>query len=94
MPAVGQSGQSLEDAFPLGLIIENVKVVRVEAERGLICEIGDRVPAFVHVSVCSAKAQLDDINFGYRSHTCLTNMSLLCIQTVGLGRLGAPTKVA
>jgi len=42
--------QALPDAFPVGTILESVKVVKVETERGLVVEIQDDVLGYVHVS--------------------------------------------
>ncbi len=41
---------SLQDAFSIGSIIEAVKVVRVENERGLIVEVNPGLEGFIHVS--------------------------------------------
>lgn len=40
---------SLQDAFPIGSIVEAAKVIRVESESGLIVEVSDSVQGFVHV---------------------------------------------
>ena len=51
-----KSIHELKEAFPVGLLLQSVRVARVESEFGLVCEIlgpkeGDpSVPAFVHVS--------------------------------------------
>lgn len=45
--------EELEKAFPVGRIIDQVKVVRMDDEWGLTCEVqeaGATVVAFVHVS--------------------------------------------
>ncbi|KAI0095104.1 nucleic acid-binding protein [Irpex rosettiformis] len=44
---------SLQDAFPIGTIIEAVKVARVENERGLVVEVAQGVEGFVHISQTS-----------------------------------------
>jgi ribosomal protein S1 len=41
---------NLEEAYPIGTILEAVKVVRVEAERGLLVDVQENVQGFVHVS--------------------------------------------
>jgi rRNA biogenesis protein RRP5 len=41
---------TIQEAFPIGKIIEAVKVVRVEPERGLIVEVNPGLEGFVHVS--------------------------------------------
>lgn len=45
----GSKDSSLQDAYPVGAILEAVKVVRVEAERGLVVEISSGLEGFVHV---------------------------------------------
>ncbi|KAH9898165.1 U3 snoRNP-associated protein Rrp5 [Cubamyces lactineus] len=40
----------LREAYPVGTILEAVKVVRVESERGLVVEVGSGVEGFVHIS--------------------------------------------
>ncbi|KAI0706125.1 hypothetical protein BC835DRAFT_1260450 [Cytidiella melzeri] len=50
----GDDDQSiLQDAFPIGSIIETVKVIRVDTERGLIVEINSGLEGFVHISQTS-----------------------------------------
>lgn len=39
----------LQDAHPVGTILDAVKVLRVERERGLIVEVGENQEGFVHV---------------------------------------------
>ncbi|THH28303.1 hypothetical protein EUX98_g5889 [Antrodiella citrinella] len=46
----GSEGVPIQDAYPIGAVLEAVKVSRVEAERGLIVEVGPGVDAFVHIS--------------------------------------------
>jgi rRNA biogenesis protein RRP5 len=41
---------SLQKAYPVGTILESVKVLRVEVERGLIVEIQPGLEGFIHVS--------------------------------------------
>lgn len=43
---------TLQEAFTVGTVIESVKVVRVETERGLIVEVSPGLEGFVHVSTC------------------------------------------
>ncbi|KAI0639642.1 U3 snoRNP-associated protein Rrp5 [Trametes polyzona] len=43
----------LREAYPVGTILEAVKVIRVESERGLIVEVGSQVDGFVHISQVS-----------------------------------------
>lgn len=42
--------KSIQEAFPLGTIIESAKVLRVETERGIIVEVQPGVEGFVHIS--------------------------------------------
>ncbi|EJD51778.1 nucleic acid-binding protein [Auricularia subglabra TFB-10046 SS5] len=44
---------ALYDAFPMGTVLDAIKVVRVEPERGLLCQIQDGIAAFVHISQVS-----------------------------------------
>ncbi|KDQ63358.1 hypothetical protein JAAARDRAFT_694923 [Jaapia argillacea MUCL 33604] len=44
---------SLPEAYPIGTILESVKVIRVEPERGLIVEVCEGIGAFVHISQIS-----------------------------------------
>ena len=41
----------LEDTYPVGTILEGLKVVRVEADRGVVVAIGDKPIGFAHVRV-------------------------------------------
>lgn len=41
----------LPDAYPIGTILDAVKVIRVESERGLIVEVSSGVEGFVHVNI-------------------------------------------
>ncbi|KAG9127379.1 rRNA biogenesis protein rrp5 [Ceratobasidium sp. 392] len=45
-----EEGVKLNEAYPVGMILESVKVVRVESEWGLVCEVGEGVGGFVHIS--------------------------------------------
>jgi rRNA biogenesis protein RRP5 len=49
MISIGQDPSSLEEAYPVGTILDAVKVLRVEKERGLIVEVGGQQEGFVHV---------------------------------------------
>ena len=46
---VGTSGQTIREAYPLGKILEAVKVLRLESERGLYVEVEPGLEGFVHV---------------------------------------------
>ncbi|KAA1468077.1 nucleic acid-binding protein [Dentipellis sp. KUC8613] len=41
---------TIQEAFPIGTILESVKVVEVESERGLLVEIQPQVQGFIHIS--------------------------------------------
>lgn len=43
--------KTLQELYPVGTILEAVKVLRVEAERGLFVEVGEGVRGFVHVGI-------------------------------------------
>lgn len=45
-----EHGTTLQDAFTIGTIVDPVKIVRVENDRGLIVEVTPFVLGFVHVS--------------------------------------------
>jgi rRNA biogenesis protein RRP5 len=49
---------NLDEAYPIGTILEAVKVVRVEAERGLLVDVQENVQGFVHVSLLAALPRL------------------------------------
>lgn len=46
----GEREESVREAYPVGTILEAVKVLRVEPERGLAAEISENVRGFIHVS--------------------------------------------
>ncbi|KAI0756786.1 U3 snoRNP-associated protein Rrp5 [Daedaleopsis nitida] len=43
----------LRDAYPVGTILEAVRVTRVDSERGLIVDVGSDLEGFVHISQVS-----------------------------------------
>lgn len=45
------NGPLLPEAYPVGTILESVKVTRVETERGLIVEVAPGLNGFVHVRI-------------------------------------------
>ncbi|KAG8680586.1 rRNA biogenesis protein rrp5, partial [Ceratobasidium sp. 394] len=45
-----EDGVKLAEAYPVGMILESVRVVRVESEWGLVCQAGEGVDGFVHIS--------------------------------------------
>jgi rRNA biogenesis protein RRP5 len=42
---------SIEEAYPVGTTLDAVKIVKVEAERGLMVDLQEGVQGFVHVGV-------------------------------------------
>ncbi|RPD57053.1 U3 snoRNP-associated protein Rrp5 [Lentinus tigrinus ALCF2SS1-6] len=48
-----ETDTDLREAYPVGTLLEAVKVTRVESERGLIVELGAGVEGFVHISQVS-----------------------------------------
>ena len=70
-------GQILYAAFPVGTVLDSVKVRRVEAERGLLVEIQPDQEGFVHVGIAAASTLiLTDAT--PRFHMFLMNISPLC----------------
>ncbi|PCH33915.1 nucleic acid-binding protein [Wolfiporia cocos MD-104 SS10] len=51
--ASGDDDQDLPQAYPIGATLDAVKVIRVEAERGLIVQVAPGVEGFVHISQTS-----------------------------------------
>jgi rRNA biogenesis protein RRP5 len=45
----GDPGAYIQEAYPVGTLLEAVKVVRVESERGLIVEVAPHLQGYVHV---------------------------------------------
>lgn len=43
---------SIDEAYPVGTTLDSVKIVKVEAERGLLVDVQEGIQGFVHVSVC------------------------------------------
>lgn len=82
--------EKLEDAYPVGAILEGLKVVRVEVDRGVVVAIGDKPIGFVHVSLqlLNAARCLRHIRFQmYR-----TNMSQHFRPLLASGRLVQSTE--
>ena len=55
-PKITSEGQLLHTAFPVGAVLDSVKVQRVEAEKGLLVEIQPGQGGFVHVGIPVASA--------------------------------------
>ena len=47
---ISGSTATVPEAYPIGTVLEAVKVLRVEPERGLTAEVAESVEGFVHVS--------------------------------------------
>ncbi|KAH9486567.1 rRNA biogenesis protein rrp5 [Psilocybe cubensis] len=45
-----ESGNSIQELYPVGTLLDAVKVVRLETERGLIAEIAPGIEGFAHIS--------------------------------------------
>ena len=43
------AGTELPEAYPIGTVLDAVKVIRVETERGLVVEVSDGVEGYIHV---------------------------------------------
>ena len=65
--------QGLEDTYPVGTILEGLKVVRVEVDRGVVIAIGDKPIGFVHVSLQSLNATRCSCRIRFQMYR--TNMS-------------------
>jgi rRNA biogenesis protein RRP5 len=63
----GEDVTNFEEAYPIGTTLEAVKVVRVEAERGLLVEVQESVQGFVHVSPLTPLSHLSQVllDFSY-----------------------------
>lgn len=46
-----EEGTSIEEAYPVGTTLDAVKIVKVEAERGLLVDVQEGVQGFVHVRI-------------------------------------------
>jgi len=53
---VGDKTESVQQQYPIGTVLEAVKVLRAEAERGLMVEVAPDVEGFVHV--CTSPSRL------------------------------------
>ena len=47
----------IQDTYPVGTLLEAVKILRIEPERGLIVEVELGLEGFVHVSLFSSHRQ-------------------------------------
>jgi rRNA biogenesis protein RRP5 len=58
---------NLDEAYPIGTILEAVEIVRVEAERGLLVDVQENVQGFVHVSLLAVLPHLSQglLDFSY-----------------------------
>ncbi|KDN33351.1 hypothetical protein RSAG8_13557, partial [Rhizoctonia solani AG-8 WAC10335] len=65
---ISEDVPTLREAYPVGMLIEAVKVTRVESEWGLVCELAGGVGAFVHISQISDSLvpQLSSVSGAWR----------------------------
>lgn len=82
-----ESGVPLQQAFTIGMVVDPVKVVRVEAERGLIVEVTPTIEGFVHVSVEECTRSRYVLPFRRRFHKYRTSMYRRYRHHPVLGRL-------
>lgn len=54
----GTADTDLREAYPIGTILDAVKVARVESERGIVVEVSSGVEGFVHVSTIFCPSNL------------------------------------
>ena len=51
--SIGAGGEGeatgIDEAYPIGTTLDTVKIVKVEAERGLLVDVQDNLQGFVHV---------------------------------------------
>ncbi|TBU63713.1 U3 snoRNP-associated protein Rrp5 [Dichomitus squalens] len=52
-PSADAATTDLRNAYPIGTILEAVKVARVESERGLVVNVGSGIEGFIHISQTS-----------------------------------------
>lgn len=85
----GDEGK-LEDTYPVGTILEGLKVVRVEADRGVVVAIGDKPIGFTHVCVqhLNATRRLRPTRF----QMCQTNMFRRFLPPLAYGKLVQSTE--
>lgn len=76
----------LEAAYPIGTIVDNAKVVRVDSDRGLTVEINGKIRGFVHVRVPYRRCKQRPHHI-YRSPTHQTNTFQPCPPLQALGSL-------
>ncbi len=50
-PTAAKSETPLEEAIPVGKVLQSVRVIRVIPEWGVVCRTDDGLEAFVHVNL-------------------------------------------
>lgn len=75
----------MQDAYPLGTVLDSIKIIRVESEWGLVCEAAKGASGFVHVSFLFFLLRSSYELFN-RSLTFQMNMSLVYLSPQGCGR--------
>lgn len=76
-PKSTSEGQLLHIAFPVGAVLDSVKVRRVEVERGLLVEVQPHQEGFIHVSIPVANALIltDDTQISHVSDEHIPTVS-------------------
>lgn len=75
----------IQEFFPVGVVFEHARVVKVEAERGLIVDLGDGIKGFVHVHLFLSAQKVSD-PFFCRSRMFLMTISHLLLPILVHGR--------
>jgi rRNA biogenesis protein RRP5 len=84
----------LQEAYPIGTILDAVKVTVVEAERGLSVEVEPGVSGFVHVRDLQNMSYIYILSMMSRFHKHQINMSPLWLLHPAIGRLVQYTGLA
>jgi hypothetical protein len=85
------NGAERRRKYPIGRLVENARVVRVETEWGLLCELEDGDRAFVHVcgfGCFQSRPVLVHSSQGYNKRFHAFPMTTLHISTPRLGLFG------
>jgi rRNA biogenesis protein RRP5 len=60
--STNQKTKDMAEAYPIGTILESVKVARVEPDRGIIVDVESGLQGFIHVRVAALSMYLTDID--------------------------------
>ena len=89
------AGSGLPEAYPVGTILDAVRVIRVETERGLVVEVSDGVEGYVHVRPAQTLfVGLMLTESTPRFRRCRMTTSPRCQHPPDTGRLGPCTNLA